>query len=121
MGLQDRGSTFALGKLSLRSKKQFFREKIPLKDIQSLDVADSNSGGGINNALAGGAIGAALFGGRKKDSRQRHACGCVESRDIGTYNTCTHGCIYCYAVSSQEKASLAYRRYDPYSPCFVTA
>ncbi len=63
MGLQDRGSTFALGKLSLRSKKQFFREKIPLKDIQSLDVADSNSGGGINNALAGGAIGAALFGG----------------------------------------------------------
>ena len=52
----------------------------------------------------------------KKAGSQRHACGCVVSRDIGSYNTCTHGCLYCYAVSSQTQASLARRQYDPLSP-----
>lgn len=42
--------------------------------------------------LAGHPISARIKG-------NRPGCDCAESRDIGAYESCTQGCVYCYAVS----------------------
>jgi DNA repair photolyase len=46
----------------------------------------------------------------------RPDCRCAESRDIGDYDTCPHGCVYCYAVRSQALARARYHEHDPNSP-----
>ena len=41
-----------------------------------------------------------LFGGTissRKDKNQREACSCVESVDMGMYNSCRFRCAYCYS------------------------
>lgn len=50
---------------------------------------------------------------RAKRKGNRPGCLCHESRDIGAYDTCPHGCIYCYAVASPRAAKARYARHDP--------
>lgn len=51
-----------------------------------------------------------------KDTGQREACGCIKSVDIGQYNTCLHGCKYCYATFNEKTVKENIKKHNPYSP-----
>lgn len=51
--------------------------------------------------------------GHGKDPSQRAACGCVISKDIGVYDTCLFGCVYCYANGDFDRARRRYKAHDP--------
>lgn len=43
----------------------------------------------------------------------REQCGCVASRDIGVYDTCPYGCVYCYANQGRATALERFQKHDP--------
>ena len=47
-----------------------------------------------------------------KDASQRQACRCAQSRDIGMYDACPAGCVYCYATQNFTRSRLANARHD---------
>jgi hypothetical protein len=51
------------------------------------------------------------IGARVKGNRP--GCLCHESRDIGEYDTCPHGCTYCYAVNTRSLAKRRFAEHDP--------
>ena len=55
----------------------------------------------------------------RKHKGLRQGCHCIESRDIGAYDTCLNGCKYCYANTRPQKARENYQFHDPDSPLLL--
>lgn len=68
----------------------------------------------IDKRLIEKLLGCKLVGG--KDKNQREACGCLESVEVGAYNTCLNGCKYCYANFNDEKVKANIKLYNPNFP-----
>lgn len=64
----------------------------------------------LDDVAAGWGLAGAI---RAKVKGNRPGCLCHESRDIGGYDTCPHGCTYCYAVGSRSLAKRRYQDHDP--------
>jgi hypothetical protein len=54
-----------------------------------------------------------------KDRNQRESCGCVESADMGIYNTCRFRCAYCYANFNEGMIESNCTKHDPDSPSLL--
>jgi hypothetical protein len=54
-----------------------------------------------------------------KHKGMRQGCHCIESRDIGAYDTCLNGCKYCYANKKPDVAFKNYKEHDPASPLLI--
>lgn len=46
-------------------------------------------------------------------------CGCATMVDVGAYNSCLHGCKYCYANFDCEKVLSNYRKHDENSSLLI--
>ena len=71
----------------------------------------------IDNILIEDLLGVKLY--VAKDKNQRLECGCVQSIDIGEYNTCSHNCLYCYANFNKNMVYQNMILHDPSSPLLI--
>ncbi len=96
-----------------------FREHASMSGMELQSCADElglqeygiQPGKCIDDALISRVWGLDLQLGR--DTCQRKSCGCVVSKDIGMYDSCLFGCLYCYATTSFERARVNHQRHDP--------
>jgi hypothetical protein len=54
-----------------------------------------------------------------KPGKGRPGCGCFLNRDIGDYDTCVHGCKYCYATASAWLAKRLHGAHDAHADMLI--
>lgn len=73
--------------------------------------------GCLSKAVLEKALGCKLNVPKKKAARNE--CSCLLGADIGAYNTCGHGCLYCYANYDKETVTKNMRLHNVSSPLLI--
>lgn len=78
---------------------------------------NADADGCMSKAVLERALGCRLNVPKKKPARSE--CACLLGADIGAYNTCPHGCLYCYANYDQETVLKNRKLHNPASPLLI--
>lgn len=84
---------------------------------ENLTRRNVDAAGCMSKAVLEQALGCKLEIPRKSAARKE--CDCLLGADIGAYNTCGHGCLYCYANYDMATVTANRKNHDPASP-FLT-
>ncbi len=92
--------------------------------FDSADVGGAGAGHGpsverVAGPSGGTSAGRAAVGTARRDPNQRPECLCTSSVDLGAYNTCSHGCVYCYANFSPASIRANLCRHSPNTPSLL--
>ena len=101
------------GQLAQIASKNKLKIESCAEQINLQDVGISH-GSCIDRGLIEKLLGCKLI--CEKDKNQRPECGCFESVEVGTYNTCLNGCKYCYANFNNDTVKENIKHYNPDSP-----
>ncbi|MBQ9025176.1 MAG: DUF1848 domain-containing protein [Methanobrevibacter sp.] len=82
-----------------------------------LDQFGFDSSGCMTKQVLEKAIGNTLKVPRGKYKNRQ--CNCLMGRDIGAYNTCMHGCKYCYANANMKLVKKNQKLHNPDSPLLI--
>lgn len=83
----------------------------------SLSAYGVNTDGCMTREVLERALGESLHVPSSLQTRQ--GCRCLLGNDIGEYNTCLHGCRYCYANYDMKLVRQNAARHDPKSPLLI--
>ena len=123
--IQKNMQEMSVGEMTEEEMRAFAKELVSVTKENNMVLAtcaekiDLSDLGIEHNACIDAAVIERICGGTlkaKKDPSQRQECQCVESREIGSYNTCANGCRYCYANFSPASVRENMAKYDPDSP-----
>lgn len=84
---------------------------------KSLVRENVDADGCMSKAVFEKALGCRLDVPKKKAARSE--CSCLLGADIGAYNTCGHGCLYCYANYDKETVAKNRKLHNALSPLLI--
>lgn len=113
----NENEVFSISKAIVEIAKSYNIEIQTCAEKYDLESVGVKHGRCIDNAIIEDIAGYQIES--KKDKNQRPECGCIESIDIGEYNSCGHNCLYCYANFNYAEVQKKRKKHVPTSPLLI--